>query len=156
MFIYATYVTDSLSMILQLLGEESAEASWLIQARSRIDPVELYNKEQQPRLHNIIYIICIICIIRNRVDRAHIPYRAKGFLRRIVIYLKDHSPYLDSSLFVVNLRIQLELIYQATTPPVIIILLTCSYLYTQPNNRTHYSSCYKVPLYIYYHSYGIK
>jgi len=39
------------------------------------------------------------------------------------VYLKDHSPYLDSSLFVVNLRVQLELIYWATTPLVIITLL---------------------------------
>jgi len=31
--------------MLRLLGEESAEASWLIQARSRIDPVELYDEE---------------------------------------------------------------------------------------------------------------
>ena len=38
------------------------------------------------------------------------------------MYLKDHSPYLDSSLFVVNLRIQLELICWATTPPVVITL----------------------------------
>jgi len=38
-------VTDALSIILQLLREELQEASWLIQARSRIDPVELYNKE---------------------------------------------------------------------------------------------------------------
>jgi len=35
----------------------------------------------------------------------------RGFLRRMVVYLKDYSPYPDSSLFVVNLRIQLELIY---------------------------------------------
>jgi len=56
----------------------------------------------------VIYIICviyIIYIIYNRADRAHVPYRAKGFLRRIVVYLKDHSPYPDNSLFVVNLRI---------------------------------------------------
>jgi len=26
------------------------------------------------------------------------------------VYLKDHSPYLDSSFFIVNLRIQLKLI----------------------------------------------
>ena len=52
-----------------------------------------------------MYIICIIYIICDRVDRVYVPYRAKGFLRRIVVYLKDHSPYLDSSLFVVNLRI---------------------------------------------------
>jgi len=78
----------------------------------------------------MIYIICVIYVICNRVDRAHVPYRAKGFLRHMVVYLKDHSPYPDSSLFIVNLRIQLELIYWATTPPVIITLLICSYLYT--------------------------
>ena len=49
-----------------------------------------------------------------------------------------------------NLRIQLELIYWATTPPVIIMLLFCSYLHTRPNNRTHRSSCYKVPLQLAY------
>ena len=38
-------VTDSLSMMLRLLGEESAEASWLIQARSRMDPVEPCDEE---------------------------------------------------------------------------------------------------------------
>ena len=38
-------VTDSLSTILRLLGEESEEASWLIQARSRIDLVEPYDEE---------------------------------------------------------------------------------------------------------------
>jgi len=53
----------------------------------------------------VIYIIYIICVIRNGVDRAHVPYRVKGFLRSIVVYLKDHSPYPDSSLFVVNLRV---------------------------------------------------
>jgi len=69
----------------------------------------------------------------NGVDRAD---RAKGFLRHMVVYLKDHSPYLDSSLFIVNLRIQLELICWATTLPVIIILLTYYlYLYTQPINK---------------------
>jgi len=41
------------------------------------------------------------------------------------MYLKDHSPYPDSSLFVVNLRIQLELICWVTTLLVIITLLTC-------------------------------
>ena len=148
--IFLLYVTDSLSTMLRLLGEESAEASQLIQAWSRIDLVELCDKEQQPRLYNVIYIIYVIYIIHNRADRAHVPYRAKGFLRRKVVYLKDYSPYLDSSLFVVNLKIQLELIYQATTLLVIIILLPCLYLYTRPNNRTYHSFYYKVPLYIYY------
>ena len=31
--------------MLQLLGEESEEASWLIQARSRMEPVEPYNED---------------------------------------------------------------------------------------------------------------
>jgi len=38
-------VMDALSTILRLLGEELAEASWLIQARSRMEPVELYDEE---------------------------------------------------------------------------------------------------------------
>jgi len=38
-------VTDALSTILRLLGEELEEASWLIEARSRMELVELYNKE---------------------------------------------------------------------------------------------------------------
>ena len=36
---------DALSTMLQLLGEESEAASWLIEARSIIEPVEPYNKE---------------------------------------------------------------------------------------------------------------
>jgi len=43
---------------------------------------------------------------RTHVYYVHyVPYVAKGFLRCTVMYLKDHSPYLDSSLFIVNLRI---------------------------------------------------
>jgi len=38
-------VTDALSIMLRLLKEELEEASWLIRTRSRIEPVELYNKE---------------------------------------------------------------------------------------------------------------
>jgi len=38
-------ITDALSTILRLLREELEEASWLIQARSSIEPVELYNEE---------------------------------------------------------------------------------------------------------------
>ena len=41
----AQNVTDSLSIMLRLLGEELEEASWLIRARSRMDPVELCDKE---------------------------------------------------------------------------------------------------------------
>jgi len=38
-------ITDALSTILRLLGEESEEASWLIQARSKIEPVEPCDEE---------------------------------------------------------------------------------------------------------------
>jgi len=69
-------------------------------------------------------------MIYNRADRVYVLHRAKGFLRRMVVYLKDYSPYPDSSLFIVNLRIQLELICWATTPLVVITLLNYSYLYT--------------------------
>jgi len=31
--------------MLRLLGEKLEEASWLIRARSRMEPVELYNEE---------------------------------------------------------------------------------------------------------------
>jgi len=31
--------------MLRLLGEELEEASWLLQARSKMEPVELYNEE---------------------------------------------------------------------------------------------------------------
>jgi len=38
-------VTNALSTMLRLLGEESEAASWLMEARSRMDPIELYDKE---------------------------------------------------------------------------------------------------------------
>jgi len=38
-------VTDSLSTMSRLLREESEEASWLIQARSRMEPVEPCDEE---------------------------------------------------------------------------------------------------------------
>ena len=69
-------------------------------------------------------MICVICVIYDRADRAHVYYVQEGFLRSTVIYLRTLSPYLDSSFLIVILRIQLELIYWATTPPVVITLLT--------------------------------
>jgi len=36
---------NALSTILRLLGEELETASWLIEARSRMDPIEPYDKE---------------------------------------------------------------------------------------------------------------
>ena len=41
----ATRVTDALSTMLRLLGEESEAASWLIKAWSRMELVEPYNEE---------------------------------------------------------------------------------------------------------------
>ena len=38
-------VTDSLSTMLRLLGEESEVASWLIEVRSKMEPVEPCNEE---------------------------------------------------------------------------------------------------------------
>ena len=41
----ASAITDALSTMLRLLREELEEASWLIRARSRIEPVELCDEE---------------------------------------------------------------------------------------------------------------
>jgi len=38
-------VTDALSTMLRLLREELKKASWLIRARSKMEPVELCNEE---------------------------------------------------------------------------------------------------------------
>ena len=38
-------VTDTLSTMLWLLGEELEEASWLIRVRFRMEPVELCDEE---------------------------------------------------------------------------------------------------------------
>ena len=43
--LYSGNVTDALSMMLRLLGEELEAASWLIEARSKIEPIEPYNEE---------------------------------------------------------------------------------------------------------------
>src|ERR1700733_3725418 len=71
-------------------------------------------------------------MIRDRANRAHVHHVQGGFLRSTVVYLRTAVPTVDSSLFIVILRIQLELICWVTTPPVIITLLTLLYLYTQP------------------------
>ena len=67
--------------------------------------------------------------ITFNIDNTHLMYKG-GFLRSKVMYLKDYSPYPDSPLLAVNLRIQLELIYWVTTPLVIKKLLTCFVIYT--------------------------
>ena len=40
--------------MLQLLREELEAASWLIEAWSRMEPVELYNEEWKLRSHNML------------------------------------------------------------------------------------------------------
>ena len=62
---------------------------------------------------------------------TYIIYK-EDFLGVRIVYLRTLVPTVNSSLFIVILKIQLELIYWATTPPVIITLLTILYLYTQP------------------------
>ena len=125
-------ITDALSIILQLLREELEEASWLIRARPRMEPIELCDEEWQPRSHIKIYIIYVICVIYNRVDRAHVPHVQGRFLRSTVVYLKDLSPYFRQFFPYSDFQNIIRVIYQATTPPVVIILLTILYLYTQP------------------------
>jgi len=44
-YIYNQAVTDALSTMLRLLGEELEKASWLVKARSRIEPVEPCDEE---------------------------------------------------------------------------------------------------------------
>jgi len=60
----------------------------------------------------------------------YVHYIQEGFHRSTVVYLRTLSPYLDSSFLIVIFRIQLELICWATTPPVIITLLTLRITYT--------------------------
>jgi hypothetical protein len=63
----------------------------------------------------------------------HVPYIGKEFLRYIDVYLKDYSPYLDSSLFIVNLRIiRVNLLGN------LLHYYSCRlfvYLYTRPINK---------------------
>ena len=51
------------------------------------------------------------------------------------MYLKDHVPYLDSSLFIVIIRIQLELIYRHATPLVIKVILVPLAIYIPAYNE---------------------
>jgi len=53
----------------------------------------------------MIYIICVIYIIRNKVDRAHVYYIQEGFYKSTVVYLRTLNPYLDSSFLIVIFRI---------------------------------------------------
>jgi len=88
-------------------------------------------------------LYAVYAVYEGNVHVQHVPHVLHvqgGFLRSTDVYLKDHSPYLDSSFLVVNLRIQLELICWATTPPVVIcycyIVNLFVYLHTQPINKS--------------------
>ena len=52
------------------------------------------------------------------------------------MYLKDHVPYLDSSLFIVIIRIQLELIYGYTTLLVVKVILVPLAIYIPAYNKS--------------------
>lgn len=52
------------------------------------------------------------------------------------MYLKDHVPYSDSSLFVVIIRIQLELICGHATPPVVEVILVPLAIYIPAHNES--------------------
>ena len=94
--------------------------------------------------HDIICIICIICVIYNRVDRAHVPYIQEGFHKNTIVYLRTLSPYLGGSFFIVNLRIQLELICWEFTL-LSILTLRHVYLYYLAPIHTPRSTSYKCP-----------
>ena len=52
------------------------------------------------------------------------------------MYLKDHVPYLDSSLFIVIIRIQLELICGHATLPVVEVILVPLAIYIPAHNES--------------------
>ena len=139
-------------MILRLLGEELEAASWLIEAGSRMEPVELYNEEQQPRSHKELYKLCGIYRVYYVPYVPYIPHVAKGFLRRIDVYLRrtivptrQFSLYSDSQNII---RVNLLGNHSTSCTGYQTIL----YLYTQPINRTHRSISYQVPLQVSYNS----
>ena len=78
-------VTDALSTMLRLLGEELEAASWLIKARSRMEPIELCDEEWQPRLYNELCELYKLYKVYYIPYIPYIPYITKGFLRRIDI-----------------------------------------------------------------------
>ena len=137
-------------MVLRLLGEELEAASWLIKARSIIEPVELYNEGWQLRLYNKLYKLYKIYKVYYIPYVPYIPYIAKRFLRRTDVYLRrtivptrQFSLYSDSQNIIrVNLLGNHSTSYITT-----LLIIYSSFLYTQPINRTHRSISYKVPLY---------
>ena len=148
---------DALSIILQLLEEELEVASQLIKALFRIELVELYNKEQQPRLYNKLYKLYKIYKVYYVPYVPYIPYIAKGFLRYIDVYLRRTTvPTRQFSLCSNSQNIiGVNLLGNHSTSYVTTLLIIySSFLYTQPINRTYYSIPYKVPLYNYYYSYS--
>jgi len=68
------------------------------------------------RGHMTLYAVYAVYGLYARTIYITRTSRTKGILRSQELYLRTVSPYLDSSLFVVNLRIQLKLICWALTP----------------------------------------
>ena len=50
-------------------------------------------------LYNVVRFVRSVREVRLRIIRILRTLRIKGFLRSTGVYLKDHSPYLDSSLY---------------------------------------------------------
>ena len=143
--------------MLRLLGEESEAASWLIEARSRMEPVEPCDEEWQLRLYNKLYKLYKIYKVYYISYIPYIPYVVKGFLRRTDVYLRRTIvPTIQFSLYSNSQNIiRVNLLGNHSTSYIITLLIIySSFLYTQPINRTHRSTSYKVPLYNYYYGYS--
>jgi len=79
----------------------------------------------------MICVICVIYMICDRADGAHVHHVQEGFLRSQVVYLKDHIPYLDSFLPCSDSQNTIGVnLLGNPTPPVVITLLTILYLHT--------------------------
>ena len=79
------------------------------------------------------------------IDNTYLTYK-RGFLRSTVVYLRDLSPYRRqfSPYSESQNTIGVNLLGNHSTSCYYVVDL--SYLYTQPIDRTHRSSYYKVPL----------
>ena len=70
-----------------------------------LKPIKPYNK-QLARLHKELSTVSTSGISGTGYTKCtKYTLRTKGFLRRTDVYLRTLSPYLDSSLFIVILRI---------------------------------------------------
>jgi len=95
-------------------------------------------------------VLNVLTVLNRRdvtfnTDNTYLIYK-RGFLRSIVVYLKDLSPYYRwfSPYSESQNTIGVNLLGNYSTSCYYVVNLL--YLHTQPIDRTHRSSCYKVPL----------